>query len=435
MRNFRKNKEGISTRHKPSVSIKDATAGITLVALVVTIVVLLILAGISLSLILGNYGVITKANEGRTNWANASAEEQKMLNDLSDQIDGYTGSIKNDGKLGVFDTGANVLAKIGKAILGHDATSQSEAALAGMKFNGIKKYNGTPSEEILSGAVDVSWTQGYSLYQANPEAFSDIIPEGTELCPIYIWFEETGETEIRNILGDVNLTSTEQGVGAQEVNPGFIYWWSEASNVYLNQDSSRMFQGAMYLSDISGLQTLKTDFVTDMSSMFVGGLKNNSLINVDALVGWNTENVTNMSNMFHNQSGLTDIKGLNNWDVSAVQNMSGMFGATDALRTELVDLSGLSHWDVSSVTDMSEMFYNSGVTDLLPIAGWNVENVQYMGNMFAYCSELTDASGINNWNITNVTNFSDMFRDCQVHPEFTKVTGSWDDDGTFTPDD
>ncbi len=68
---------------------KKGTAGITLVALVVTIVVLLILAGISLSLILGNYGVITKANEGRTNYANASVEEQEELNTAAEWMDNF----------------------------------------------------------------------------------------------------------------------------------------------------------------------------------------------------------------------------------------------------------------------------------------------------------------------------------------------------------
>ena len=37
--------------------------GITLVALVVTIVVLLILAGVSINLVLGNNGIIAKAKE------------------------------------------------------------------------------------------------------------------------------------------------------------------------------------------------------------------------------------------------------------------------------------------------------------------------------------------------------------------------------------
>ncbi len=55
--------------------------GITLVALVVTIVVLLILAGVSLSLVLSNQGIVTKANEGKTNYTNAANEErQEMTN-------------------------------------------------------------------------------------------------------------------------------------------------------------------------------------------------------------------------------------------------------------------------------------------------------------------------------------------------------------------
>ena len=39
--------------------------GITLIALVVTIVVLLILAGVSINLVIGNNGIITKSKEAR----------------------------------------------------------------------------------------------------------------------------------------------------------------------------------------------------------------------------------------------------------------------------------------------------------------------------------------------------------------------------------
>ena len=41
--------------------------GITLIALVVTIVVLLILAGVSISLVLNNNGVISRAKEAKNN--------------------------------------------------------------------------------------------------------------------------------------------------------------------------------------------------------------------------------------------------------------------------------------------------------------------------------------------------------------------------------
>ena len=55
-------------------SFKKKAKGITLVALVVTIVVLLILAGVSLNLLLGENGLITKAKDARTK----AAEDQKI---------------------------------------------------------------------------------------------------------------------------------------------------------------------------------------------------------------------------------------------------------------------------------------------------------------------------------------------------------------------
>lgn len=49
--------------------------GITLVALVVTIVVLLILAGVSISMVLGNNGIVTKAKETQAAQDKAYAED------------------------------------------------------------------------------------------------------------------------------------------------------------------------------------------------------------------------------------------------------------------------------------------------------------------------------------------------------------------------
>ena len=55
--------------------------GITLVALVVTVVVLLILAGISISLVLGNNGIATKATQGKQDYtASQKKENDELLN-------------------------------------------------------------------------------------------------------------------------------------------------------------------------------------------------------------------------------------------------------------------------------------------------------------------------------------------------------------------
>ena len=62
--------------------------GITLVALVVTIVVLLILAGVSINLVLGNNGIIVKAREAQKKSAEASQNDLIGMNKLTQQLEG-----------------------------------------------------------------------------------------------------------------------------------------------------------------------------------------------------------------------------------------------------------------------------------------------------------------------------------------------------------
>ena len=63
--------------------------GITLVALVVTIVVLLILAGISLNLVLGQNGIISRAQDARNQTAEGKANTEKAINALTDEMEAY----------------------------------------------------------------------------------------------------------------------------------------------------------------------------------------------------------------------------------------------------------------------------------------------------------------------------------------------------------
>ena len=55
--------------------------GITLVALVVTIIVLLILAGVTITLALGSNGVIGRAQQASNAWADASKAENAALDE------------------------------------------------------------------------------------------------------------------------------------------------------------------------------------------------------------------------------------------------------------------------------------------------------------------------------------------------------------------
>ena len=86
--------------------------GITLVALVVTIVVLLILAGVSINLVLGNNGIIAKAKDAETKSAEASQNDLIGMNELAqqleEQINGSTGSGSGNGGAGGSGTDTKV---------------------------------------------------------------------------------------------------------------------------------------------------------------------------------------------------------------------------------------------------------------------------------------------------------------------------------------
>ena len=93
--------------------------GVTLVALVVTIIVLIILAGISINLILGDNGIITIAKKAKENIELAKIEEETELNELYTQLEtggSSSGNLPYDSiaKLTEFKTAiANAIDEIG----------------------------------------------------------------------------------------------------------------------------------------------------------------------------------------------------------------------------------------------------------------------------------------------------------------------------------
>ena len=89
--------------------------GITLVALVVTTVVLLILAGASINLVLGDNGIINKAKEAQRKSAEATQNDLIGMNELAQQleekINGSTGSGSGNGGAGGSGAGTKVPAE------------------------------------------------------------------------------------------------------------------------------------------------------------------------------------------------------------------------------------------------------------------------------------------------------------------------------------
>ena len=70
--------------------------GITLIALVITIIVLLILAGVSIALLTGQNGILTQAQKAKTTTDNKSAEEKVKLAVMAARSQSETGALEAD---------------------------------------------------------------------------------------------------------------------------------------------------------------------------------------------------------------------------------------------------------------------------------------------------------------------------------------------------
>ena len=72
--------------------------GITLIALVITVILMLILAGVAISALTGDGGLFDKSLKSAEAYEDASQKEKKQIDDLMNEIDGYIGDLTSDKK-------------------------------------------------------------------------------------------------------------------------------------------------------------------------------------------------------------------------------------------------------------------------------------------------------------------------------------------------
>ena len=115
------------------------------------------------------------------------------------------------------------------------------------------------------------------------------------------------------------------------------------------------------------------------------------IYNLLEVLGANTANVYNMSNMFSGNYSLTSVAY---FDTSAVTDMSSMFYYTG--------LTSVPLFDTSSVTNMSSMLRSC--SSLTSVSLFDTSNVTDMSYMFSYCYGLTSVPLFDTSNVTNMNN-------------------------------
>lgn len=127
--------------------------GITLVALVITIIVLLILAGITLALVMGDSGIFGKATKAKTDTAISSAKDAvslAILEAVADQYSDTDGSLVSAKTL--TGTAATDYATFNSHLNGYVIDTTTGKIATGSTYNSsndVKSADGTKTLQIL----------------------------------------------------------------------------------------------------------------------------------------------------------------------------------------------------------------------------------------------------------------------------------------------
>lgn len=170
------------------------------------------------------------------------------------------------------------------------------------------------------------------------------------------------------------------------------------------------FKDCSHLTTITGLVNLNTENVTEMQQMFQGC---SSLTSLD-LRSFNTQNVITMYNMFGGCSSLTNIN-LSSFNTSNVVYLGNMFRECSSLST--LDLSSFT---TPKVTNIEAMFYEcTNLTTIYVSSNWYTELITEGTNMFIGCQKLIGGRGaVFDANHTDYT--------------YARIDGGSDNPGYFT---
>lgn len=390
--------------------------GITLIALVVTIVVLLILAGVSVSVVADKNGIIQNSQETKEQTRAAMVEKERDLWKLEEQI--YQSdseketlekvlerlekenTITKEEKQAILETGEVTIA--GKTIIFIDGTI---VACGNEEDSADGSFLGNTS--IKRGDIEqINIITALNGHDANDEKTWDISERknGRYLA----WYEDKDNNNFWEV--------TIAGNGRVKLNKSakllFKALGTYAGKIEMNgienldtsevTDMSYMFTDGSQYTDLD-LSSFDTSNVTTMSGMFYGCSK---LTNLN-LANFDTKNVVKLTNLFNGCSAIENIN-LSSFDTSNVTKMYAMFGNCENLKNV-----NLKNFDTSKVTDMEAMFFNCKSLSKIDLSNFNTSSVERLKRMFVNCELLTELD-LSNFKTENLLNVETMFSGCKL---------------------
>ena len=441
-----------------------ASRGITLIALIVTIIVLIILASITISTLTGNNSIINMVLDAREKTEIANEKEQLEISAAQAMGKNKFGEVKKRGLQKALDR--NVGENVTEVSDEEDSTDLYVEFVESKRIyivtsDGKITYIG--DEEKLSKTAEITADPASDptpklAHTVTLTVKTGIIMNEENLRLKYAWSKSA--TQEPEEFTTVELTGSGRtkkvSVTTVDTEEGDYYLWAKAflgENMETEINLKKPF-GPYRIKDHSTLRYCKNESwstSTFLNSYTVtrGKVKNVTLVNslqghsLDEANCWDvsqeqkgkilawyevdengyysvtigqdggvTANVDSSWLFNHIGFSVTNgtevkIEGLENLDTSNVTNMRCMFYACGKLTS--LDVSKL---DTSKVTNMDSMFSGCSRLTSLDVSEFNTSKVTDMSGMFVSCDGLTSLD-VNNFNTSNVTNMWEMFAGCR----------------------
>lgn len=254
------------------------------------------------------------------------------------------------------------------------------------------------SGRVLSASAYAKW-EPLSLKLVSGADFNAAIP-GAATSVVFT----TEEAPINAELNDLSANKDAGVVGWLAGNTYYVSTQRSGANPQAPANASTMFKNKTSLTTID-VRALETEQTTNMEEMFRGCT---SLTTIAGLAEFDTSKVITMKNMFRGNTNLLNgsLAGISGWDMSKVTSIYSMFREC----TQLTMLN-TGNWKTDSLTNSEYVFYDCTNLEAVDVSKWNMSKVTTAKYMFYGTTNLTNlgTNNVRNWDVRNLKDASWMF--------------------------
>lgn len=381
--------------------------GVTLIVLVITIILLIILAGVTIATLVGDKGILYQAGQAKEQSSISSIEEKIQLAKASfllqkeKTLSECLETEIPDLKIIYTTTSGKIVAKYAEQ---YTVSIYEDKIWVGEYIKNTLANNG-----IVGNMGEIGFLTDEGIARKYIRSIEIETSATTPDNFIKKW--DVSETQDGTIIAYAITGDETQGYDLKIVSNGVIYTPKDSVGMFKDIGTKEGIR-----SGNLNLEGLDTSYTVNMERMFsYCGYQSMTDLNLGS--HFSTGNVTNMNNMF-SWCGYNGIQTLNlgdNFDTKKVTNMANMFAFCGY--TAMSNLNLGKQFDTSNVIDMSTMFSTCGYRNMTKLDlgnTFNTSKVVNMSRMFEKCGyqSMENLDLGNLFDTGNVTNMNSMFTYC-----------------------